>query len=335
MMELCTPLIKAGGCDAVFVMPNTQPPITHLSQAIPYHQALSRIAPDVQFLMSLYLHPTINADTIATAAASKIIYGVKLYPAGVTTNSQDGVLDIEQYYPVFEAMQTHDLVLNLHGETPGISALTAEAEFIPQLRKIHDTFPRLRIVLEHVTTREGIEAVRKCGPTVKATITAHHLWVTTVDAEEDVFSFCKPVAKTHEDRITLLRAAVDGSSKFFFGSDSAPHPAQLKKQSGGAAGCFTQGWCTALVIGALEHALRQGWISKDHVTREALEGFLSKYGRAFYKIADLNDQASSEPRIRLTRRGETIPKSIKSSDGQIEVVPFRSGQEIMSLSWIE
>lgn len=84
----------------------------------------------------------------------------------VTTNSQDGVLDIEQYYPVFEAMQAHDLVLNLHGETPGISALTAEAEFIPQLQKLHNTFPRLRIVLEHVSTREGIEAVRKCGPTV-------------------------------------------------------------------------------------------------------------------------------------------------------------------------
>lgn len=84
----------------------------------------------------------------------------------MTTNSQEGVLDIEQYYPVFEAMQTHDLVLNLHGETPDISPLKAEAEFIPQLQKIHNTFPRLRIVLEHVSTREGIEAVRKCGPTV-------------------------------------------------------------------------------------------------------------------------------------------------------------------------
>ncbi|KAI4171426.1 MAG: hypothetical protein LQ343_004282 [Gyalolechia ehrenbergii] len=291
MMELCTPLIKAGGCDAVF--------------------------------------------TIATAARSKSIYGVKLYPAGVTTNSQDGVLDIEQYYPVFEAMQAHDLVLNLHGETPGISALTAEAEFIPQLQKLHNTFPRLRIVLEHVSTREGIEAVRKCGPTVKATITAHHLWVTTNDAEQNVFSFCKPIAKAPEDRIALLRAAVDGSSKFFFGSDSAPHPIQSKKQSGGAAGCFTQGWCTALVVGALEHALRQGWISKAQVTQGALEGFLSKYGRAFYKIADPNDQASSKPQIRLTRRGEIIPKSVKSLDGQIEVIPFRSGHEIMSLSWIK
>ncbi|KAL8934285.1 MAG: hypothetical protein Q9216_005984 [Gyalolechia sp. 2 TL-2023] len=324
MMELCTPLIKAGGCDVVFVMPNTQPPITQVSQAVSYHQSLSQIAPDVKFLMSLYLHPSVNVDTIATAARSKIIYGV-------TTNSQDGVLSIESYYPIFEAMQAHDLVLNLHGETAGISALTAEAEFIPQLQKIHNTFPRLRIVLEHVSTREGIEAVRKCGPTVKATITAHHLWVTTDDAEQDVFSFCKPIAKTTEDRVALLQAAVDGSSKFFFGSDSAPHPVQSKTQSAGAAGCFTQGWCTALVIGALEHALRQGWISQDQVTQEALEGFLSKYGRVFYNIGDANDEASYKPQIRLTRRGETIPKSIKSSDGQIEVVPFRSGQEVMSL----
>lgn len=286
MMEFCTPFIRDGGCDTVFVMPNLQPPITQVSQAISYHQALCRIAPDVKFLMSLYLHPSVNADTIAAAAQSRIIYGIKLYPAGVTTNSQEGILDIEQYYPVFEAMQAHDLVLNLHGETPGISALDAEAEFIPQLYKIHNTFPRLRVVLEHVSTREGVEAVRRCGSTVKATITAHHLWVTTEDAEQDAFSFCKPIAKTPEDRIALLKAAVDGSSKFFFGSDSAPHPIQSKKQSGGAAGCFTQGWCTGLVIGALEHAMRQGWISKEEVTQEVLEGFLSRYGRAFYNIAD-------------------------------------------------
>lgn len=334
MMEFCTPFIRDGGCDTVFVMPNLQPPITQVSQAISYHQALCRIAPDVKFLMSLYLHPSVNADTIAAAAQSRIIYGIKLYPAGVTTNSQEGILDIEQYYPVFEAMQAHDLVLNLHGETPGISALDAEAEFIPQLYKIHNTFPRLRVVLEHVSTREGVEAVRRCGSTVKATITAHHLWVTTEDAEQDAFSFCKPIAKTPEDRIALLKAAVDGSSKFFFGSDSAPHPIQSKKQSGGAAGCFTQGWCTGLVIGALEHAMRQGWISKEEVTQEVLEGFLSRYGRAFYNIADLNEHASAEPRIRLARRGETIPQSVKSSNGQIEIVPFRNCQEIMSISWM-
>lgn len=338
MMELCTPLIEDGGCDTVFVMPNLQPPITTVYQAVSYHKALSRLAPKVRFLMSIFLHPSLNADVIAEAVRTKIIYGVKLYPAGVTTNSQDGVLDIEQYYPVFEAMQANDLVLNLHGEmtfsSPDITVLNAEAEFIPQLLKLHSAFPKLRIILEHVSTREGIDAVRRCGAKVKATITAHHLWMTTEDAEQDVFSFCKPVAKTQADRIALVRAAVDGSSKFFFGSDSAPHPVQLKEQVGGAAGCFTQGWCTALVIGALEHGTRQGWISKEEVTREAIEGFLSKYGREFYRISDANEPESRKPRIKLERRGETIPRSITSSDGKIEVVPFRRGQEIMSLSWL-
>ncbi|KAL8901682.1 MAG: hypothetical protein Q9207_005083 [Kuettlingeria erythrocarpa] len=316
-------------------MPNLQPPITQVSQATSYHEQLSRLAPDVNFLMSLYLHPSVNAEVIAEAARSKIIHGVKLYPAGVTTNSQDGVLDIEQYYPVFEAMQTHDLVLNLHGETPGVEVLSAEAAFVPQLHKIHNTFPRLRIVLEHVSTREGLEAVRACGATVRGTITAHHLWVTTEDTEQDVHSFCKPIAKTPEDRIALLRAVVDGSSKFFFGSDSAPHPVQSKQQAGGAAGCFTQPFVTSLVIDALDHGLKHEWISKEEVTREAVEGFLSIYGRTFYKIASTDEAASRKPRIRLTREGETISRSIKSANGELEVVPFRSGQQVMSLTWID
>ena len=176
--------------------------------------------------MTLYLHPSITPDTIADAAESGIA-GVKAYPAGVTTNSQAGVLDWQQFYPVFEAMQTHDLVLNLHGEVPGtalvvgeddISVLNAEALFMPTLHKIHKDFPKLRIVLEHCTSRDALEAVRSCGPTVGATITAHHLWMTVDDWCGDVFNFCKPVAKTKVDRIALLRAAVDGGNgKFFFG----------------------------------------------------------------------------------------------------------------------
>ena len=162
-------------------------------------------------------------------------------PSQVTTNSQDGVLDIEQYYSVFEAMQAHDLVLNLHGETPEIEVLQAEAAFVPTLHRLHAAFPKLRIVLEHVSTAQGVEAVRKCAATVAATITAHHLFMTTENAEQDVYNFCKPIAKTLEDRIALLRAAVDGSGKFFFGSDSAPHPVQLKEGTNTAAGCFTQG----------------------------------------------------------------------------------------------
>lgn len=184
MMELCTPLVEEGGCDTVYVMPNLQPPIMTISDAVAYHEKLSRLAPNVKFLMSLFLHSGLDPDIIAKASQTGIIYGVKFYPAGVTTNSKDGVLDIEQFYPVFEAMEQHCLVLNLHGEmissppsvfaksdsTGAVTVLNAEPKFIPQLYKLHSTFPKLRIILEHVSTREGLEAVRNCGPTV------HHLF---------------------------------------------------------------------------------------------------------------------------------------------------------------
>ena len=119
------------------------------------------------------------------------------------------------------------------------------------------------------------------------------------------------------------------------GSDSAPHPIQSKTQNGPAAGCFTQGWTVSLVLSALEEGVRQGWIGKEDIKREALEGFLSNYGRDFYKISNVKGAANGKRRIRLERRGERVPESIKSADGQLEVVPFRRGQEIMSLSWIE
>ncbi|KAL8864188.1 MAG: hypothetical protein Q9174_007439, partial [Haloplaca sp. 1 TL-2023] len=122
-------------------------------------------------------------------------------------------------------------------------------------------------------------------------------------------------------------------------SDSAPHPIQSKEDTkagnSAAAGCFTQGWTTALVIRALENAIAQSWIKRDQVTQEVIEGFLCRHGRAFYQLAEGKGPATHKPRIRLERRGETIPKSIKSADGNIEIVPFRRGQELMSLSWID
>ncbi len=156
--------------------------------------------------------------------------------------------------------------------------------------------------------------------------------------------------QTAEDRVALVRAVVEGSGKFFFGqstgymtciakqlmsskgSDSAPHPVQSKKGAGGtAAGCFTQPWCTALVIGALEEAIDHGWIREEDVTRESIEGFLSGHGRAFYRMKQSVDSDGSG--IRLERKGETIPEVVRSKDGTIEVVPFGRGKEILSVSW--
>lgn len=146
MMELVTPYIANGGCDTVFVMPNLQKPIVSVKQALEYHRKLSQLAPDVKFLMSLYLHPDVTIEQIELASKEKDIFGVKLYPAGVTTNSQQGVRDIESYYPIFAAMETGGLVLNLHGEDPKSDSMNAESDFLPQLFALHSTFPKLRIV---------------------------------------------------------------------------------------------------------------------------------------------------------------------------------------------
>ncbi len=153
MMELVTPL-TSGGCDTILVMPNLEKPIVSVTQALAYQKKLSSLAPNVRFLMSIYLHPDVTPDQIKLAAKTNIIFGVKLYPAGVTTNSQHGVRDIKRYYPVFAAMQKVGLVLNLHGEltncTPNAAtihdSMNAESNFLPQLFKLHKDFPDLRIV---------------------------------------------------------------------------------------------------------------------------------------------------------------------------------------------
>lgn len=246
-------------------------------------------------------------------------------------------------------MQAHDLVLNLHGEAissapeeyapvngaTAVTVLNAEPMFLPQLEKLHAAFPKLRIVLEHVSTVDGLAAVRRCGPTVAGTITAHHLWIIIDDWCGDVHSFCKPVAKTPADRIALVRAVVEGSGKFFFGSDSAPHPVQSKKGGAGsntAAGCFTQPWASALVIGALEEGIKQGWVSEEEVSQEAIEGFLSEHGRAFYKVARPAGQGLG---IRLEKKGDVIPETVRSKDGDIEIVPFGRGKTVATLSWTQ
>jgi dihydroorotase len=337
MMETVVPTIRQGGVDVVFVMPNLTPPITTVAHALDYKKRLQKLEPSVTFLMSLYLHPDITPETIAEASNAGIT-GVKSYPAGVTTNSKDGVLSYKPYYPVFKAMETHNMILNLHGEVPSdssdhkdITVLNAEAAFLPQLLELHREFPDLRIILEHCTTAAALEAVASCGPTVAATITAHHLFLTVDDWCADPFSFCKPVAKTPEDRRALLKAVVSGNSKYFFGSDSAPHPVAAKKTAGHAktaAGCFTQGWATQLVVGALEIAQEKKLLDGGfEVTKETLTKFLSENGRNFYKAP------APTGSIVLEKKGEEVDEYVKSADGEVVVVPFRTGEETWSLRW--
>ena len=332
MMQAIVPTIRKGGVDTVFVMPNLVPPITAVSHALDYKSRLQQLAPDVNFLMSLFLHASITPDVIREAKAAGIA-GVKSYPAGVTSNSASGVIDYESFYPVFAAMEEVDLVLNLHGEVPSsgdITVLNAEEAFLPTLLELHRRFPRLRIILEHCTTAAAVECVKNCGENVVGTITPHHLFLIVDDWAGDPINYCKPVAKTPKDRQALLKAAVSGS-KFFLGSDSAPHP--LKAKRGGdmgmdkcIAGIFTQPYVTQLALEAIENAIEKGLLSQDEVTENVLHGFLGVHGRKFYGVPDSNRM------IRVRKAEETIMDILRIGQNDV-VIPFRRGQPTYSIEW--
>ncbi|KAG9238099.1 hypothetical protein BJ875DRAFT_86996 [Amylocarpus encephaloides] len=333
MMKTVVPTIKKGGVNTVYVMPNLVPPLTSSSNVLAYKARLQAIDPDINYLMTLYLHETITPAVIKGARAQGIV-GVKSYPAGVTTNSSSGVISYEPFYPVFAAMEQCGMVLNLHGECPSdhsrnITILNAENLFLPTLKTLHENFPKLKIVLEHCTTKEAVEAVKACGDNVVGTITAHHLFLTVDDWADDPFSFCKPVAKWPSDREALLRAALSGSPKFFLGSDSAPHPVSSKKGGLGktAAGVFTQANVTAYVLDAFELAIERKLIKEEDVTKETLEGFLGGFGRKFYDVQDGNGR-----KIVLRKGSEKIVEMVKGEEG-IEVVPFRRGMGTWSVEW--
>jgi dihydroorotase len=236
----------------------------------------------------------------------------KLYPAGVTTNSDDGVRYIQSLYDTFEVMQEVGMVLSLHGEAPEAFCLDREEAFLGILKDIAKTFPRLRIVLEHVTTNAAVETVQALPETVAATITAHHLVLTlddVVGGKINPHNFCKPLAKRPADRSALIEAAFSYSPKFFFGTDSAPHIRETKECAAGCAGCFT----APLALELLAH------VADEHgLSLEGIQGFTSEYGAQFYGLP-LN-----EGMVTFVREPWTVPDVL---DG---VVPFWAGQ---TLNW--
>jgi dihydroorotase len=206
--------------------------VTTTAAALAYKAKLEAIDPTVEYLMTLYLSPDLTPAEVRTAHAAGIV-GVKSYPRGVTTNSDGGIESYEVYYPVFEVMEEVGMVLNLHGEIPSdaasvsalhlhtaptiltpdvqnICVINAEPAFLPHLRTLHAKFPRLRIVLEHATTRAAVECVKSLGDTVACTITAHHLALTVDDWAGQAWHFCKPVAKFPDDRQALRDVVAEG-----------------------------------------------------------------------------------------------------------------------------
>ena len=325
MMDTVVSTIRHGGASIVYVMPNLLPPITTVAAALAYHASLSSRSPSTTFLMSLYLTPSITPAVIAQAAATGVIHGVKSYPRGLTTNSEAGVVSYEDYYPVFAAMEEHDLVLNLHGESPPSATTTilnAEETFLPTLVDLHNRFPRLRIVLEHCTTAVAIETVKKLGPTVAATITAHHMYLTIDDWSDSPHCYCKPVAKLPSDRAALIEAATSGDPRFFLGTDSAPHPKNAKQGAKTAAGVFTQPYAVQFVT---EIFANEGKLEK-------LKGFVCDYGRRFYKTNEKGLEKDTGEMIVLKKGAGRVQREIVNGD--IIVVPFRAGEETWGLEWV-
>ncbi|KAH6627113.1 hypothetical protein B0J18DRAFT_426546 [Chaetomium sp. MPI-SDFR-AT-0129] len=336
--SLVTPTIRKAGIDTVFVMPNLAPrPVVSVDEALAYKDALVQLDSGVNYLMSLYLHESITPEEIRKAKSAGV-FGVKAYPRGATTNSQWGVVSFDPFHEVLKTMEEEGIVLNLHGEVPSsaadnVTVMNAEARFLPVLKSLAEKYPKLKIVLEHCTTAEAVEAVRSLGDNVAGTITAHHLSLLVDDWSANVHHYCKPAAKTPEDRRALLNAVVTSNGKFFLGTDSAPHDISSKKGKGNtAAGVFTQPYALGYVLTALEEAIARNDIPPTSITDDVLSGFLSRYGRAFYGLS-----VGGLPEIRLTRGTARIEELLrgKGPDGaEVEVVPFRAGEVTWGVEWL-
>jgi len=304
------------------VMPNLSPPIRTVQEALDYRKEIvSSLSKESNFnpLMTLYLTDNTTKQNIIDASNEEHVYAVKLYPAGATTNSESGVTSMLSAYPVIEQMQKEGVPLLVHGEVTHaeIDVFDREKVFIEKvLSPLLENFPELKVVLEHITTKEAVDFVSDSKENVAATITAHHLLANRnhmlVGGIRPHY-YCLPVLKRqspHQE--ALIAAATSGSAKFFLGTDSAPHDKHQKESACGCAGVFSAHAAIELYAEAFD---RENKI-------ERLEGFASHYGADFYGLQRNSDT------IMLEKKSWTVPASFEFADS--EVVPFFAGE---SLSW--
>jgi dihydroorotase len=302
------------------VMPNLKPPVTTAAAAVAYRQRILAALPagiDFTPLMTLYLTDNLAPDEIARAKAAGVV-AVKLYPAGATTNSDAGVTDIRRTYATLEAMQREGLLLLVHGEVTDadIDVFDREAVFIERvMQPLRRDFPELKVVFEHITTKEAAQYVQASDCHTAATITAHHLLYN----RNAIFKgglrphyYCLPVLKREVHRQALVAAATSGSSKFFLGTDSAPHAAVLKENSVCGAGCYTAPAALELYAEAFEGV---GALDK-------LEAFASFHGADFYGLP------RNRGSVTLKREAWRLPETVPFGDAVLK--PLRGGE---TLNW--
>jgi dihydroorotase len=303
------------------VMPNLKPAVRTTQQALGYRERILAALPDgarFEPLMTLYLTDDTPPEEIIRARVSGHVHGVKLYPAGATTHSDEGVSRISRCFHTLEKMQELGMPLLVHGEAtdPEIDVFDREKAFIEEvLSPLVARFPDLKIVLEHITTRDAVQYVEVTGPNIAATVTAHHLLMN----RNALFMggirphhYCLPVLKREEHREALVEAATSGNPKFFLGTDSAPHARAAKEAACGCAGIYTAHAGIELYAIAFEEA----------GALDQLEGFASRFGPQFYGLP-CNDDS-----VTLVREPWTVPQSIALGNG--ELVPLRAGETI---SW--
>jgi len=304
------------------IMPNLVPPVVTSLDATAYKaRIMDAIPKDAKFspLMTLYLTEDTDADDVAAAHASGLISAVKLYPAGATTNSASGVADFDKVRGVLERMAEIGLPLCVHGEVTDadIDIFDREAVFIDRvLDPIRRTTPDLRVVMEHITTKDGVDYVTSADENLGATITTHHLIINRnhilVGGIKPHY-YCLPVAKREHHRLALRAAATSGDKRFFLGTDSAPHTDANKETACGCAGCFT----APNTMSILAH------VFEDENTLERLEGFVSLHGPAFYRLAPNQDT------ITLTKSDTARPQPERLITAEGEVTIFNPGFDLL------
>lgn len=301
------------------VMPNLRPPVTTTGSARAYRERILAALPAglaFEPLMTLYLTDNTTAEEIRAARDSGIVHGVKLYPAGATTNSDSGVTDLERVYPALEAMAETGLPLLVHGEVtdPEVDIFDRELRFIEdRLAPLLQRYPGLRVVLEHITTRDAVEFVRAAPESVAATITAHHLLLNRnhmLVGGIRPHHYCLPVLKRETHRQALVEAAISGEPRFFLGTDSAPHAREDKESACGCAGMYTAPSAIELYAEAFDVA---GALDR-------LEDFASRFGPAFYGLPVNGDT------ITLEQTDWELPTSYPFGD--TSVVPLRAGATV-------
>ena len=322
-----SPFLEAVAADSArqfaraIIMPNLNPPIRSCQEALAYRQRiLAALPPGSHFdpLMTLYLTDNTSVAEIEAASHSEFIHGAKLYPAGATTNSDAGVTDLAKLGSVFEAMQKHGLVLQVHGEAtaPEVDVFDREKVFIDKsLAPIRASYPELRIVFEHITTRDAVDFVGAGDASLAATITAHHLLINRNALFQGGIRphhYCLPIAKREHHRQALIEAASSGESQFFCGTDSAPHSLQAKQSACGCAGIYSAHSAIELYAEAFE----------KYADFTHFEAFMSRRGAAFYRLP------VNTGKISLQRDSWQVPASLPYPESSL--IPFMAGE---SLSW--